>query len=161
MDYLSPQIWWKTLHLLHPRICQCQFCNKSDTKEEQITGKLHKVEESRWEMATHNATTIPSEHSTPDQKQGSISPSFQLLKAPKGSFSILSLNRKRAKPAHWSNPMNEFRYFFLYNKADKPWVYKVSINPGLGTGFVWVGYPNEAQVCLHLLFTEKQRRNRL
>lgn len=55
---------------------------------------------SRW--ITYRTTTLPLEHSTPNHKQGSVSPSYscQPLRAPKGSLSILSLTLKRARPAN-------------------------------------------------------------
>lgn len=45
-------------------------------------------------------TTLPSEHSTPNQEQWSSVPLlFQFLKAPNGSLTTLSLNFNKAKPA--------------------------------------------------------------
>ena len=54
-------------------------------------------------ISTYKATTtLPSEHSTPNQLQGSTdtSSSIQFDKAPKGSLTIRCLNFKRALPAH-------------------------------------------------------------
>lgn len=50
---------------------------------------------------THKITTFSSEHSTPNQEHGSISPSisFQFDKALKGSLTTLCLNLNKAKPA--------------------------------------------------------------
>jgi len=63
---------------------------------------------------TYKITTWPSEHSTPNQEQGSISPSFsiQFDKAPCGSLSTISLNLNKAKPAPFSNTIT-----FLYKRT--------------------------------------------
>lgn len=49
---------------------------------------------------TYRATTLlpSSEHPTPNQEQGSSSPSTQFDKAPNGSTTTLSLNLNRALP---------------------------------------------------------------
>lgn len=57
--------------------------------------------EKEGKKITHNTTTFPSAHSTPNHEQGSTSPSssFQFDKAPNGSLTTLSLNLNSAKPA--------------------------------------------------------------
>ena len=53
-------------------------------------------------LSTYETTTLPSEHSTPNQLQGSTkaSSSTQFDKAPKESLIIFCLNFKRALPGH-------------------------------------------------------------
>jgi hypothetical protein len=59
-------------------------------------------------MSTYNTTTLPSEHSTPNQLQGSTpnSSSTQFDKASKGSLKIPCLNFKSALPAKTTEPIH-------------------------------------------------------
>ena len=62
---------------------------------------MHKRKKRKAKKFTHKTTTFPSEHSTPYQEHGLITPSssFQFNKAPNGSFTTLSLKLNSAKPA--------------------------------------------------------------
>ena len=66
--------------------------------------KIHKFNflKSDHKIRTYKTTTLPTEHSTPNQLQWltATSSSTQFDKAPKGSLTIPCLNFRRALPAH-------------------------------------------------------------
>lgn len=78
------------------------FCSASGHKLNWTEIYIYSVSEKHHKIRTYKTTTLPSEHSTPNQLQGLTATSSltQLDKASKGSFTIPCLNFKRALPAH-------------------------------------------------------------
>ena len=71
-------------------------------------------------MNTYKTTTFLSEHSTPNQSQGSTetSSSIQFDKAPKGSLIILCFNFKRLLPAQRNHILASIAKYIIKIQQD-------------------------------------------
>lgn len=85
---------------------------------------LHSTQESTQHIAkslsTYKTTTFLSEHSTPNQSQGSTetSSSIQFDKAPKGSLIILFFNFKRLLPAQGNHILATIAKYIIKIQQD-------------------------------------------